>query len=134
MFSDVNWIAVVAAVVVHQVLGFLWYGALFGKMWLAATGKTPEEMAESGTNSAYIFSTLASLVIVTSTALVLAGVEARTLADGMGWGLLLGIGFIAMSVVVAAIFQETNRTVAGLYAGYQIVSLAIIGAILGAWQ
>ena len=134
MFSDVNWLAVVVAVVVHQVLGFLWYGPLFGKMWLAATGKTQEEMAGSGTNSVYAISTLASLVIVTATALVLAAVDAADLAGGAGWGLLLGVGLIAMSVVVAAVFQETNSTVAGLYAGYQVVSLIIIGAILGAWQ
>ena len=33
MFKGINWIAVIVAVVLVQVLGFLWYGPLFGAMW-----------------------------------------------------------------------------------------------------
>lgn len=36
--TDVNWLAIVAAAVAAFVVGFLWYGPLFGKRWADAMG------------------------------------------------------------------------------------------------
>ena len=44
----INWLSVLIAVVAAQVLGFLWYGPLFSKQWMAALGWTPEQMKEEG--------------------------------------------------------------------------------------
>ena len=46
---DVNYLAVLACGVVAMILGFLWYGPLFGKKWSQLMGwgeMTPELMAE----------------------------------------------------------------------------------------
>lgn len=40
----VNYMAVLAAAVVAFVLGWIWYGPLFGKKWMALEGFTPESM------------------------------------------------------------------------------------------
>src|SRR5262245_51700624 len=45
----VNYLAVLASAVAMMVLGFLWYGPLFGKTWSRLMGwgeMTPEKMAE----------------------------------------------------------------------------------------
>jgi hypothetical protein len=39
MNLDVNWLAVLVAAVVTFVLGGVWYGPLFGKVWRAAEGQ-----------------------------------------------------------------------------------------------
>ncbi|MEX1207363.1 MAG: DUF1761 domain-containing protein [Acidimicrobiia bacterium] len=37
--GDIDWLAVLAGAVAIMVLGWLWYGPLFGKKWSAATGQ-----------------------------------------------------------------------------------------------
>ena len=36
MFKNINWIAVIIAVVLLEVLGFLWYGPVLGEAWSVA--------------------------------------------------------------------------------------------------
>ncbi|MDR2733339.1 MAG: DUF1761 domain-containing protein [Spirochaetota bacterium] len=40
IFFDVNWLAVIIAVLASALVGYLWYGPLFGKRWIAAMGGT----------------------------------------------------------------------------------------------
>ena len=42
-----NWLAIIAAAVAIFVVGFIWYGPLFGKAWMESTGMT-EEKAKAG--------------------------------------------------------------------------------------
>jgi Protein of unknown function (DUF1761) len=39
MTLDINWLAVLVAAVVTFVLGGIWYGPMFGKVWRAAEGR-----------------------------------------------------------------------------------------------
>ena len=50
----INWLAVLVAVVAAQVVGFLWYGPLFSKQWMAALGRTQEEVRAEGPGPAMI--------------------------------------------------------------------------------
>jgi hypothetical protein len=49
----INWIAVFCSALVPLVVGFVWYGPLFGKAWLKASGLTEEQL--KGANMAVIF-------------------------------------------------------------------------------
>ena len=42
----INWIAVLVVAVSTFVLGGLWYGPLFGKVWMSASGMTEERAAQ----------------------------------------------------------------------------------------
>ncbi len=37
---DINYGAVLVAAIIEIVLGFLWYGPFFGKMWMKSIGVT----------------------------------------------------------------------------------------------
>ena len=37
-FAQVNWIAIVIVAVFNMILGTLWYGPLFGKLWMRIIG------------------------------------------------------------------------------------------------
>lgn len=39
---DINWLAILAAAS-SLVIGFLWYGPLFGKAWMKESGMTEEK-------------------------------------------------------------------------------------------
>src|SRR5438874_532663 len=45
--KGINPLAVVVAVILHQVLGFLWYGVLFFNPWLAGLSKSASEINQS---------------------------------------------------------------------------------------
>ena len=49
----INWLAVGAATLVGFVIGFLWYGPLFGKVWMKEAGLTEEDVQNG--NMAKIF-------------------------------------------------------------------------------
>ena len=42
-----NWLAVLAAVIVNMVLGFFWYGRLFGKAWVEEIKVEESELTQS---------------------------------------------------------------------------------------
>jgi len=46
--ENINWIAVVVAGLVPTVMGYLWYGPIMGKQWMASTGKSEEWYTEQG--------------------------------------------------------------------------------------
>ena len=130
--ADVNWLAVIVAVVVAQVVGFLWYGPLFGKQWMAGIGKTPEEM-QAGATPAMIVGVLSSILSAVVLALLLTTDENPDLAAGVMLGLLVSIGFAVTSIVTNAMFEGRNQNLMWLYSAYQVVSITAMGAILGAW-
>ena len=47
MSLDINWLAVIVAAVATFVLGGVWYGPLFGKIWRAADGRPDPERSEA---------------------------------------------------------------------------------------
>jgi hypothetical protein len=128
----INWIGVIGGVIVMQVLGFLWYGPIFGERWMAARGVTREQIQAGGGGSAYlVISAILSLIMVLAFGILLTVPPDVTLVSGVVWGILLSIGFSATSVLISAYFNETSREVAWLFVGYNLIGLAITGAIFG---
>ena len=62
----INYYAVLVCGISNMVLGYLWYGALFGKQWMALSGITPEkiEAAKSkGMAKGYLLSFVGALLM-----------------------------------------------------------------------
>lgn len=64
--TGLNWLAILVATLVGFALGGIWYGPIFGDAWLAALGKTADQIQPSATP--FVISFFTSLV----TAVVLA--------------------------------------------------------------
>lgn len=132
---DVNWLAVLAATVAHQVLGALWYGFLFRDTWLRAMGKTREEIqAEGGGGGEMAFGAVASLASVIALALLLTFADDPTVADGIAAGAIAGVGFVAASTLMNGMYEQKPPVLSLLFGGYYTLGLVAAGAILGAWQ
>ena len=54
-----NWIAIVVATAAAMVIGFLWYGPVFGKAWMALSGRG---MGGSSAGPLYALTALAAFV------------------------------------------------------------------------
>ncbi|MGH1386115.1 DUF1761 domain-containing protein [Kordia sp.] len=143
--ENVNWIALIVAALSTLVIGFLWYGPLFGKAWMKETGIT-EEKAQKGMILRFsisvvlafiaVFFIYANSVISGGMPPDLHGVEVtkfHTFGHGVVHGIMTAL-FVAMPVLVTnALFEQKSFKYILINVGYWIVTFAIMGGIVNAW-
>jgi hypothetical protein len=132
-YTGVNWVAVIVATVAYSVIGFVWFSRqVFGQRWAASIGR---ELPAPG--QVPLTSLVGSVVVGLVTAYVLAvvaqAVGAATLADGAILGFLAWLGFVATSSLGGVLFEGRSTTWFTIAAGYWLVSLVVMGAIIGYW-
>ena len=93
MAVPINYLAVLLCGIVSMVLGFVWYGALFGKTWVRLSGMNPNELTEAkkrGMMVGYLLSFVGSLVMADVLAHVLIFSSAYMNVSGLYAGLAAG--------------------------------------------
>lgn len=129
-FDSINWIAVVVGVIFTNVLGFLWYGALFGKRWMEMSGKTEEDTQLEP--ASFATTLVASALAMIALALVVNAFAPVSLVDGVIAGVVAWV-LAAVATYVHGFFEGVKTSVWGLYAAYQLVSWAVMGGVFAAW-
>ena len=127
-----NWWAVLVATVLAFVLGGLWYGPLFGKAWLAAMGKTEEDIEPSA--SPFVISFFTALLTAVTLAWLVHALSIQSWGGGALLGLVTGIGFIATAMASDTAFCGWGLRLFIIQAGYRVVYSVVMGALLGGWQ
>jgi len=129
---DINYWAVIVTAAVPVVLGALWYSpAMFARSWLEAVGRTRDEM--SGAEMGYVLSALGALLTSYALARIERWAEVDDVVNGALVGLLVWLGFVATVLAVTTYFGGRPAKLWLINAGYQLVSLAAMGGILGTW-
>ena len=127
-----NWWAILVATVLAFVLGGLWYGPLFGKAWLAAMGKTEDEIEPSP--SPFIISFFTALVTAITLAWLVYALSITGWGAGALLGLVTGVGFIATAMASDTAFCGWGLRLFIIQSGYRVVYSVVMGALLGGWQ
>ncbi len=131
-WGDIPWLGVVVAVVAGQIIGFLWYGPLFGAPWRTAMGITPEQMQDrSGLAGTVGVGVVASIVAAIALALLMSFADSPDATTGWQVGVLAAL-VVAAWIVTAMVYEKTNRTIARIAIGNQVVTLIVMGVVLGA--
>src|SRR5689334_4630694 len=134
-FTNVNFLAIIVAAIIEMVLGFLWYGPLFSKPWMALQGWTQERMQAGNPNPViYLVPFVGSLLRNYVLALLISATQMGTLVGGAGLGLLLGTGFIATAFASNYLFGSRPLKLYLIDTGYFFVAPVITGALLGLWR
>lgn len=143
-----NPIAIVVATVAAVAIGFVWYGALFGKKWQALVGLTDDQLANANmavTFGSMILNTLvmASALHLTINALALYsalvyGPESFVMQLGQSAavfgalvGLFVGGTFLFTSYTTTYLFSQARKKLLLIDAGYQVTICVVMGLILG---
>jgi hypothetical protein len=133
VIGGINVLAVLVGTVVSMVLGFIWYSpGVFGRQWMASTGRT--EISDGGSPGLYALTATFALLQATILAVIITLTGATTLVAGATLGFLVWLGFVATTKGVDALFNQRTMPFYAISSGYHLVELAIIGAILGAWR
>ena len=131
-----HWPVILAAAVVAWLLGAVWYSPLlFAKAWVRANGYSPEKVAAMRANAArtYAGSFVAFVLIAYILHLFLSRLDATTLGAGAGWGFHAWVGFALPIGFTANLYSDKPLAAFLIDAGYQLLYLTAMGAILGKW-
>ncbi len=135
----INYYAVVGAAVAAIIIGTLWYGPLFQKPWMRMAGLTMEGMKAMKMSplQAMIGGAIVSLIMayVLSHILVFASAYMQTsgVSAGLSSGFWSWLGFIVPVTAGVFLWEGKSWKLWALNAGYYLVSLLAMGAILGAF-
>ncbi len=134
ILGQINYLAVLVAALSSFVVGWLWYGPLFGKKWMNYMGYTEEDL-KSGTISMpvimsvnYLATALAALAIA-----MFLGPES-TPAFGIFAGLMIAVFWIGTSRLNDVLYENKPLGLFFINVGYYVVVYILMGAILGAWH
>lgn len=131
-FAGTNYLALVLAAVVSYGFGALYYGAL-AKSWMAALGKSEEDLKANGNIAPFVIAIVALLVMAT----VLAGVMGHlgpgqvTLRNGLISAGFIWVGFVATTLAVNHAFQGARLILTLIDGGHWLAVLLIQGAVIG---
>ena len=129
-YSAVNWVAVIVAAIANLVISTVWYlPQVFGKQWAAAIGR---EMNTGGNPMLYGLAIVGSLISAYVLALVVNGVGAASITDGIVTGAIVAIGFVATTQAVGGAFEGRSWSLFGINASNSIVAYAVMGGIIAA--
>ena len=130
-----HWPAILGAALAAWLIGALWYSPLlFAKAWVRAHGYTPEKLATMRANAgrSYAGSLVAFLVIAGVLHIFLSHLGADSGMKGAGWGFHAWLGFALPIGFTANLYSDKPFLTFVIDAGYQLVYLTAMGAILGA--
>ena len=130
--EGINWLAVVTAAVSTFMIGGLWYGPLFGKPWMRASGMTEEKAAQA--NMGKVFGI--SFVLQFLAATVLAAFIGAHATQGIAVAAAAAVGLFWVAPAFAVVYLFEQRPLAhwAVNAAYHVVSFTVMGVILGLWR
>ncbi|MEK7201885.1 MAG: DUF1761 domain-containing protein [Patescibacteria group bacterium] len=138
MDITINYLAVVVSAIAAMVVGYLWYGPLFGRQWRHLMGVTKESMSQKFMTQTY--------TIMFISVLVMAGVLAHNLVFGSAFlnlsGVTAGIqvgfwnwlGFVVPVSLGTVLWERKPWKLWFINAGYYLVVMVKMGIILALWQ
>jgi Protein of unknown function (DUF1761) len=160
---EMNFISPVVAAFTTLLVGFVWYHPkVFGTAWMKETGLTQEELQKGNMlkifGLTFIFSIFIAMVMQSlaihqmgamgmiggptklaeakpSFAAFMAdyGTAFRTAKHGALHGTLTGLFFAFPMIAINGLFERKSWKYIFIHAGYWVISLMIIGAIVCAW-
>jgi hypothetical protein len=125
-----NYLGIVAGAIVLFAFGAVWY-TIFGSAWLAAVGKSKDELMQAG-YWPYVVSLLAGALTSYCFDNMLWHYERADAAKGAQVGLLTGVCIAAAILATTYSFEARPLALILIDAGYAIVGFIVTGAVVGA--
>jgi hypothetical protein len=132
-FSLINWPAVLVAALSAFMVGGVWYSSLlFGNAWLADSKLTNDDVKQGNKAKIFGFTAVFALIMAANLAIFLA--DSKTdVTWGATAGFLAGIWTFG-AIATHSLFELKNWRYIFINGGYSVVSLTLMGAIIGLWR
>ncbi|HLG23971.1 MAG TPA: DUF1761 domain-containing protein [Candidatus Nanoarchaeia archaeon] len=132
----VNYWAVLVCGIISMFLGFMWYGPLFGKMWIGLMKfdkKKVEEAKKKGMEKTFVVAFVSALIMNYFLALFVGYTQAATVIEGLQTGFHIWLGFIATIMLGSILWEGKPFKLYLLNVSHYLAVFLINGAILAVW-
>ena len=135
---SVNYWAVIVSAIASMVVGSIWYGPLFGKMFMNAMGmdgwsQEKKDAMKKAMAITYVWQFIASLVMFYVLAWMIVGLNRLSIKGGVHVALLEWIGFVVPLSLGQALWGGKIKLF-WLSIGNMLITLVVAGVIIGAWK
>jgi hypothetical protein len=131
---ELNYLAVLVGAIVSLVIGAVWFmPALFGNAWMAAVGKTKEQVDRDFSPAKIVWALILGFIISYTLARIIVWTGMNSVGGGIRIGLLTSIGLVSTTIAVNHVFESRPARLTFIYGLHHLVEFVAIGALLGAW-
>jgi Protein of unknown function (DUF1761) len=127
----INYLAVVVAAVAGFLLGWGWY-TVFGKVWMAALGKSKEDCGKPSP-APFIIAAVSCFLMAWMLAGLMGHLSNVTIRGGVISAIFVWIGFVLTTVATNHAFEGMRPVVTAIDVGHWLAVLILMGAIIGAF-
>ena len=139
---QVSIVAVLAAVVINFLLGFIWFTPLFGKAWAKEMGMDPNEKPDRGVMmKGMIFMVIGNFLFafvfahnIAAWDFVPGTSELGPLQIILNSSIFTWLGFYVPGRLGATVWEKRSWKLTAINAGYDLVSLFVVAGILVLWN
>ena len=129
----VSWLSITLAALAGFLLGGMWFQQFaFGKLWSSFLHTTAEQRKRNQ-KRAFTITLLTYVLISWVLAEYLAALHLHGWANGALQGLFLGVGIAASNGLVESVFKIEPFRQFLVEWGCQVVTMVLMGAIVGLW-
>jgi len=129
----VNWPAIVVAAISAFAVGGIWYSpVLFANAWMIDSSLNTEQVKDGNKGKIFGFAFIFTLLMSVNLAMFLADPK-TDLAWGATAGFLAGIWTFS-AIAIHSLFELKSWRLIFINGGYSLVSLTLMGAIIGVWR
>jgi hypothetical protein len=129
MFENIPWLAVIVATVANMILGFLWYGPLFGKQWGEASDIDMEN-TDGGSPAMYAAPALGGLVAAIAIYNIMVNMTSIDVMGGLTAAFSAWLAFTAFTSYTNATFRGTSTRLWSIETTAHLAGFALSGIIL----
>lgn len=133
---ELNYAAVLTATVTSLIVGWLWYGPVFGQSWMRLTGLKKghiEKTKREGMWKVYVVNFLSTFIMAMILSIFILLTGAQSMIEGAQIGFWIWLGFVATNSLSTVLWENKPFDLYVINTGYNLVHLVIMGAILGPW-
>ena len=135
-------LAILVAVVVNFILGFIWYTPLFGKAWGKEMGYDPNEKPEkSAMIKGMLFMVIGNFLFayvfahnIAAWTFVPGITELGDVTNAMMAAIFTWLGFYLPGQLGATVWEKNSWKLFGINTGYHLLSLIVVAMILTFWK
>lgn len=132
-FAEMNWLAVLVAVVANQVIGGIWYSPkVFGNTWGQLVGIDFEKIDKSEGNKAIMKSVVIGIIVAILLGLLIYNTDSVNPLDGLLYGSLMAV-FGSLQSATNNLFEQRPSKLYWINAGYPLIAYSVMGLIIGSW-
>ncbi len=135
--SEINWFGVLLGSLSGFILGALWYGPLFGKLWMAALGITKDDAKKTSMGWLFAKSGVTYVVLGITIAIFINMIpscctESYCCMQGALIGGLIGLANTS-NLVNNALYEMKSTKLMLINGAYALLNGALIGGVIGSF-